>query len=152
MSSSSSKSRPAWPDRFRAPSADDLLAPFNKQVAALLEHARTKLRAVEGVKEEISWQGVWNWTFVYRIPGDGERAWAYLVPDPAKPRIAVTVFDDIIPDLPIRKLSKYIRDGLTHAPVVDGVRWPHWDISNRTQVDDIVSLAQLKLKLANVER
>lgn len=152
MSAQTSKSRVAWLDRFRAPSPEDLLAPFNKQSSSLLEHARQRLLGVDGVKEDISWHGVWNWTFVYRIPGEGERAWAYLIPDPAKPRIAVPVDDEIIPDLPIRKLSKFIRDGLTHAPTVDGVRWSCWDIANRTQVEDIVSLAQHKLKLADAER
>ena len=152
MSAHSSKGRVAWLDRFRAPSSDELLSPFNKQTSALLEHARQKFLGVESSKEEIVWHGVWNWTYVYRIPGEGERAWAYLIPDPAKPRIAVPIDDEIIPDLPLRKLSKYIRDGLTHAPKVDGLRWSCWDITNRTQVEDIVSLAQNKLKLADAGR
>jgi hypothetical protein len=152
VSAQSFKPRLAWQDRFRAPSPEDLIAPFNKQSGALVEHARQRLLGVECVREEIAWHGVWNWTFVYRIPGDGDRAWAYLIPDPAKPRLAVPVEDEIIPELPIRKLSKFIRDGLTHAPIVDGVRWSCWEIANRTQVEDIVSLAQHKLKLANAER
>jgi hypothetical protein len=151
MSATSSKARVAWLDRFRAPAAEDLLAPFNKQTSALLEHARRKLLAVDGIREELCWHGIWNWSFVFRLLGDGERAWAYLIPDPARPRIAIPIDDEIIPDLPVRKLSKFIRDGLTHAPVVDGVRWSCWDIQNRTQVEDIVSLAQHKLKLANAQ-
>jgi hypothetical protein len=151
MSATSNKNRLAWVDRFRTPTASELLAPFNKQVTGMIEHAREGFRAVEGVKEDLSWHGVWNWTFVYRLPGEGEPAWAYLVPDPMKPRIAVPVEDELIPELPLRKMSKFIRDGLTHAPVVDGVRWATWDLHNRTQGDDIVSLAGMKLKLANAQ-
>jgi hypothetical protein len=32
------------------------------------------------------------------------------------------------------------------------VRWSCWEIANRTQVEDIVSLAQHKLKLADAGR
>lgn len=149
--SAPSKTRVAWLDRFKAPSADDLLCPFNKQSSALIEHTRQKLRTCEGVKEEISWHGVWNWSFVYRLPGE-ERAWAYLIPDPAKPRVVLPVFDDVLPELPLRKLSKFIRDGLTHAPMVDGLRWACWDLLNKTQADDIVSLAQMRPRMADSER
>ncbi|HYE61507.1 MAG TPA: hypothetical protein VD997_05895 [Phycisphaerales bacterium] len=150
--SAPSKTRLAWLDRYKAPTPDDLLAPFNKQSAALIEHTRQKLRACEGVKEDIAWHGVWNWAFVYRMSGDAERAWAYLIPDPAKPRVVLPVLDDALPELPIRKLTKFIRDGLTHAPMVDGLRWASWDLLNKTQADDIVSLAQMRPRMAGSER
>jgi hypothetical protein len=149
--SAPSKTRLAWLDRFKAPTPDDLLAPFNKQSSALIEHTRQKFRSVEGVKEDLGWHGVWNWTFSFRVPGE-ERPWAYLIPDPARPRVSIPVMDEMIPDLPIRKLSKFVRDGLAHAPVVDGVRWASWDHLSKTQADEIVSLAQLRLKLAIAER
>jgi hypothetical protein len=152
MLGSMSKVRLAWMDRFRAPSVSELFAPFNKQVCAILEHARARMLAVDGVKEEVSWQGVWRWTLVYRIPGEGERGWAYLVPDPAKPRLALPVMDELIAELPMKKLSRVIRDGLAHAPTVDGVRWAQWEVQSRTQADEILSLAQLKLNAAKVAR
>src|SRR5690242_5530708 len=99
------KVRAAWLDRFKAPTADEMLGAFNRQMQGALQHLREKLLAVEGVKEEVSWQGVWRWTLVYRIPGDGERGWAYLVLDPAKPRVSVPITDDIIAELPVKKLS-----------------------------------------------
>ncbi len=152
MSATNSKSRPVWQDRFRAPSPDELVDAFNKQTGSLIQHTRERLRAGEGVKEELSLQGVWNWTFVFRVPNDSPLGWAYLVPDPAKPRVAVPVPDDIITELPIRKLSKFIRDGLVHAPRVDGIRWATWDLLNKTQAGDIVALADLSLRLTRIER
>ena len=152
MSASALKPRQAWMDRFRTPTVDELLAGFNKQLGGVANHARARMLAVEGVKEEVSWQGVWHWTLVYRIPGDGERGWAYLVMDPAKPRLAVPVPDELISELPLKKLSKYVRDGLAHAPSVDGVRWAHWEVQGKTQVDDILSLASFKLATAKAER
>jgi hypothetical protein len=151
MSAPALKPRQPWMDRYRTPAVDELLGSFNKQLGSVVNHARDKMLAVDGVKEEVSWQGVWRWTLVYRIPGD-DRCWAYLVMDPTKPRLAVPVPDDLITELPVKKLSKFVRDGLAHAPTVDGVRWAHWEIQGKTQADDILSLAQFKLNAAKVER
>lgn len=151
MSAPSIKPRQAWQDRFRTPTIDELVAGFNKQLAGAVNHARERLLATEGIKEEVSWQGVWRWTLVYRIPGD-DRAWAYIVMDPTKPRLAIPVPDELIAELPVKKLSKFVRDGLAHAPSVDGLRWAHWDIQGKTQADDILSLTEFKLSAAKVER
>jgi hypothetical protein len=152
MSAPVLRSRFAWSDRFRTPTVSDLLASFNKHLAGVVNHTRERLLAVDGVKEEVSWQGVWNWTLVYRIPGEGERGWVYLVPDPSKPRLAIPVQDELIAELPVKKLSKFVRDGLAHAPSVDSVRWAHWEIQGKNQADDILSLAESKLGAAKVAR
>jgi hypothetical protein len=151
MAATATKDRPAWMDRYRAPSFDELMAPFNKQNTTIIEHARAKLLAIEGLKEEVSWQGVWRWTLVYRLASD-ERGWAYLVPNPTKPRIAVPVTDELIAELPMKKLSRLVRDGLVHAPTVDGVRWAQWELQSRTQTDEILSLAMHKLNGAKALR
>jgi len=124
---------------------DDLLGGFPKQLGGVVEHARGKLLAAAGVHEEVNWQGVWKWTLLYRLPehGDG-RAWVYVVPDPVRPRMAVPVAEGTIAELPLKKMSKYIRDGLAHAATVDGVRWPQWDVQTKAQVDDVMSLAQFR--------
>ena len=145
MTAPAPKARVVWMDRFRTPTIDDLLGAFNKQLGGMLEHTREKLLDVEGVKEEVSWQGVWRWTLVYRMPGEGDRGWAYLILDPTKPRLAVPVTDELISDLPMKKFSKFVRDGLTHAPTVDGVRWAQWELQGKTQADEILALAELKL-------
>jgi hypothetical protein len=145
MSASAPKARVAWMDRYRTPTVEDLMAGFNKQIAGAVEHARERLLAIETMKEELSWQGVWRWTLVYRLPSEGSQAWAYLVMDPTKPRLSVPVPDELIPELPVKKLSKFVRDGLAHAPSVDGLRWPHWELQGKTQADEILSLADFKM-------
>ena len=52
----------------------------------------------------------------------------------------------------MKKLSKFVRDGLAHAPAVDGVRWAQWEIQGKAQADDILSLAELKLGAAKSSR
>src|SRR5262245_20730328 len=144
MSGHNGKGRPIWTDRFRVPDADHLIASLPRQLAAVVEHARQSLIAADGATEEVVWQGVWRWTFVYRSDGE-HRGWAYLVPDPHKPRLAFPFPDGMIAELPLKKLSKFIRDGLAHAPVIDGVRWSQWELQYKAQVDDLMSLAEHRL-------
>ena len=51
MSSPALKSKVAWMDRYKAPSVDELLDGFNKQLGGAVNHARERMLGVEGVKE-----------------------------------------------------------------------------------------------------
>jgi hypothetical protein len=131
-----------WENKFRTPSADDLLASFTRSVAQLIEHARHRLREAPGVHEEVSWQGVpWRWAFVFRHESDRSRPWACVVPEPTKPRIALPFTVEVIARLPARRLSKPVRDALIHGVEVDGVRWAEWELSSRPLVDEVLALA-----------
>lgn len=135
-----SKHRQCWADRFETPEWPELLDQMPKAASSLLEYAHAKLGAIEALREEISWQGVWCWTLVFRQGGEGGRGLAYLVPDPARPRVCIPVPNALIPGLPIKKLSKFVRDGLLHAPAVDAVRWACWHVQSRSQVDELMAL------------
>ena len=137
--------RLAWEDRYRQPAVADLLAPFNKPIKDLLEVARERLRSFEGMTEEVSWQGIpWRWTFVYRFRDEMPRAWAYLIPDPAKPQIALPLMPEVTETLRIRRLSRFIRDRIVFASQVNGVRWAQWEVSSKSQLDEILELAACK--------
>lgn len=136
------RARPPWEDRFRTPTVQDLLNGFNRQQAQLVEYARKRLLEDDSVREELAWTGVpWRWTFVYRS-GSDERARAYLIPQPARPQMSAPLPADAIASLEIRKLPRFVRDALVHAPQVGAARWPHWELANRTQVDDLVGLVR----------
>lgn len=143
--SSHAKSRPSWGDRFRAPDAESLVESLPRHQVPAFEHARERLRSVGGVRETLGWHGVWNWSFAFRHNGDSDPAVAYLVPDPSRPRLCVTFPDDRIGELPVKKLSKAVRDTLAHAPTVDGVRWPTWEIHSKAQVDEILALMEYRV-------
>lgn len=139
------KHRLAWEDRYRRPSAEELLAPFNKPVCHLLDVARERLSAFEGITEEVSWQGIpWRWAFVYRTRETGARAWAFVIPDPAKPQIALPLTAEVTETLRIKRLSRFIRDRIVFAAQVGGIRWAQWEISSRSQVDEVLDLAACK--------
>ena len=143
-----SKNRVAWEDRFRVPTPEELLHGPTKQADALIAECRERLLALEGVTEELSWHGVpWRWTFAYRLEdADPTRAFAYLVPQPGRARIAIPLTQPQLAALPLRKLSKFIRDGLLHATEVGGVRWAQWEPTARTQCEEILKIVEIKLQ------
>ena len=106
-------SRIPWEDQFHTPSLDDLRSHYNRQLGQLVESARTKLLAYDGVREELEWMGLpWRWTMVYRCPDDPASAWAYLIPHREKPLIATPLTAEMIDALPMSRLRKFIREGL----------------------------------------
>jgi hypothetical protein len=48
-------------------------------------------------------------------------------------------------ELPLKKLSKFVRDGLLHSPLVGRTKWPMWEIQGKGQVEDILELAKYKM-------
>ena len=147
MSTQTAKGRLAWEDRFTIPASAALIAGLPPHLSVIAEHARAKLATVESVREEVAWQGVWRWTFTFVASIDGVRPWAYLVPDPTKLRLSIPVPASMMTDMPVKKLPKFVRDGLLHAPLVGQIKWPMWELQGKGQVDDILELSRFKLSM-----
>lgn len=132
-----------WENKFRSPTADDLLGALSKTHAQLVEAARARLREAPASREEIVWNGLpWRWTFSYRGEGEPARFWAYVVPEPARPRIVLPLTLDELSRLPLRKLTKTVRDPLAHGVEVDGVHWVEWELTSRALLDEVLTLAR----------
>lgn len=97
------------------------------------------------MSESLSWRGVWHWTLAYRGQGRAEPACAYLIPDPERPRLCIMITEERLADLPLRKVSKAVRESVIHAPPVNGVRWPVWAIHSKAQVDELLPLIEVRL-------
>jgi hypothetical protein len=137
----------AWENRFQEPSPEDLGSHYNKQVRNLIESARERLSGFEGVEEVVSWEGLpWRWTMKFRLPNDPTRAWAYLVPHPEGPQLAVPLTGEMIESLPLRRMKKHVRDGVAFGTRVDNVLWATWDIQTKSHLDDVLDVAKRKHK------
>lgn len=137
------KAKNAWEERFETPRLEALLAGVAKSHAALIEQARAAILALEGCGEVITWLGIpWRWSLAYHLPGVSERAIAYLVPQPGKPLLAVPMNGEAVMSLPLKKLPKYIRDVIMFSPKVAGVHWMQWELTARSQVDELVGLVR----------
>lgn len=143
MSRKAPKPRMAWEDRFATPDADDLLRGFHRHHTALIQQAREGILALGEVTESIVWRGVpWRWTFAFSEEGEAERAWAYLIPQPGRPLLAIPLTAEHVDGLPMKRLSKSVRDGIGLAAMVGGVYWAQWDLTSRPQVDELIGIAR----------
>jgi len=140
-------SKSAWRDRFRTPTLEELWDGCKKQTSVLLDGVRERLIGHEGVQETVTWQGLpWRWTMVYTLPADPTRAWAYLVPDPEKPLLAVPFTEEMIQAFPMHRLKKHVRDGVLGGRKVAGVYWATWELTSKSQLTELMDLVERKRK------
>jgi hypothetical protein len=132
--------RRAWEDRYRTPTQDELVRGMDGPARDLLQYVRERLRALPGVGEFLAWQGIpWRWSFSYRLPGERE-AFAYLVPQPGKPLLGLPLGECAFDAVLESKISKPVREAILHAPVIGSVRWTQWELTSRTQGDELLVL------------
>lgn len=146
----SANARNAWTEKFSRPSVEQVFAASTKANQSVLEAAREELLELGGLEERMEWQGLpWRWTLVFEMDSGPERApaFAYIVPDPAKPQLCLPLTSEQIEAIPVRKLKKTIRDGIVFARSVSGVWWATYDIPTKTALADVMELAVRKRKL-----
>jgi hypothetical protein len=148
MSSTAARGRSAWDDRFRTPSFEEVRDLSGKQAAGLIDAARARLLETGDLREELSWHGLpWRWSLSYRHAMDTERSWAILVLQPNKPAVSVPLTSDVLSRMPITKLPRAVRDGLRGSCQVNGVYWPRWEFTARSQIDEIFTVLDHKRNL-----
>jgi hypothetical protein len=131
------ETRGAWSDRFRTPSMDDLLGPLPRAARTAMVHASATLTTARGFTESLRWHGVWKWSCSYESPAATERAAAYLIPDPQRPRLCVPVCSSAAAMLQTRSTPAFIRHALESCPVVDGVHWPIWQVEGKQMINEL---------------
>lgn len=141
------KPRSVWEDRFQTPTLDDLRAGLAKQHAQLFDLAREHLASFDGVRESIVWHGVpWRWTVTFAHAGESRAPIAYLIPQPGRPLLAIPLPVESLSSIPLRRMSKAIRDGIVFAAEVGGVHWPTWELASKPLIDEIMNLLRRRLE------
>lgn len=140
--------RDPWQDRFSTPTVDVLLAAIAQPQRALVEAARTGLLGLGDVTEHCAWRGLpWRWAMSYAV-GGAEPTVGFVVPRPDKPTLAMPLDAITLRELPLRRLSKGVRETLAHAPSVGGVLWPEWELTSPNQVGELLELTRRRIDLA----
>ena len=114
---------------------------------------RTAFGTDLGMQERLEWCGVpWKWSLTYRPDRSaGTDILAYLVPNPETPTVVFRVTHEQFNSLPLRKLSRHVREGLAPTRLVAGVCWPEWRFQSAAQAQDLVDLFGLLHSLAPSE-
>lgn len=134
--------RPLWADRFANPTPDALLGAIGGDAGPLAARLRDTLRADVSLAETVRWCGLpWRWAFVYSDPAGAEVA--YLVPNPDGPSVVFRLSHEQVTELPTRKLSRYVREGLAQTRLIAGVAWPEWPVQSQSHAKDLTDLFTL---------
>lgn len=144
--------RSPWEDRFTTPTPDGLLSAFDEDTAAQVSRLRQALTEEFELSERLEWCGLpWKWSLTYRLdPGDADIL-AYVVPNPEAPAVVFRLTHEQFTSLPVRKLSRHIRDGLAPTRLVAGVCWPEWKVQTASQAQDIIDLFSMLHALTSSE-
>lgn len=143
--------RLAWEDQWTPPTFEQLMAPQKEQHQALLHELLKRLEAYEGVEKTIIWHGsAWKWTLEFTLTTpDGPTAepMAYFVPDPESPVFCMPFREEMIAQLPMKRLNRYIRDGIRGAKCAVQIHWAKWSPTAMTEVEHLTDLIKRKHKL-----
>ncbi len=123
------------------------------------------------LEQEVVWHGSsWRWTIQFTAPstigtapsagslpegtpatpgniGEGRELLFYFVPNPEEPLICVPMLPEHLVHLPIRRLNRYIRDGIKGAKWAVDVRWGKWQCTANTELEHLTDLLKRKGKI-----
>lgn len=139
------KQPPAWENKFVTPTLEECLDPYLPHVRQLFDDARARILAHNPILEEFGWQGLpWRWCLTYRLPGEHHHDFAYLVPNPEKPRIAMPFSESELQSMPLHRFKKHLKDALAHSVKTGRTHWATFEITSKPQLDDILDVVRRK--------
>ena len=127
---------------------DEFEAHPQKILATLIE----RIEGYEGVSKQLLWHGEswkWCWQFDLELANGQTTNMAYLVPNPEMPLLCITLSDALVDQLPMRRLNRYIRDGIRNAKAKCAVEvhWSTWVPTAMTEAEQLLDLVKRKYKL-----
>lgn len=155
MSKAAIPTRLPWEERWARPTLEQLLKPQKDQVRAPLTALIEQLGELEGVEQDLVWYGpAWKWTIQFRLADEADDEGSiltYVVPNPETPLVSVPLRDETVEQLPIRRLNKYIRDGIRSAKQAVELHWAVWTPTSQSDAEHLLDLIKRKHKIRTGE-
>lgn len=143
-------SRSPWQDRWNEPTLDQLLHCLKPQHQKLFGMILDAVGQFERVTQNIIWYGpAWKWTVQLSITdhrGKPTENLLYLVPNKDMPLVCVPLSDGAINALPLKRLKKYIRDGIAGGKFAVAIHWATWTVNSQAEVACLLDLIKRKHK------
>ncbi len=138
----------AWQDRFVTPNPEALVAAVRaaETAATHFDELRDALNTDLALRETLGWHGIpWRWSFAYTVPGhpDQTHPLAYLIPEPARPQIALPIRADAADAIGATKLHRSIKDGLANGKLVGDTLWAEWELASVPRIPDLITLLRV---------
>ncbi|MEM6460028.1 MAG: hypothetical protein AAF710_11630 [Planctomycetota bacterium] len=148
--------RNAWEEQWQTPTFEQLMALQKEQHVALLSTLLERLEAYDGIERSLIWHGQsWKWTIQYTYAGpDANEATdpppmpvAYFVPNPESPVFCMPLRQEHLDQLPMKRLNRFIRDGIRSAKCAVEVHWAKWSPTAMTEVEHLTDLIKRRHKM-----
>lgn len=152
-----------WTNRWEPPTDEQLLANLTGNTE---NHVRNLIQRVEdaapGIERSVIWHGTsWRWTIQFTSPSvlghndasdleeqEGRDLLYTIVPNPLEVLVVIPLRPEHLEHLPIRRLNRYIRDGIRNAKWAVDLRWVKWIPTANTEVEHLLDLLKRKAKIA----
>ncbi|QQE12498.1 hypothetical protein JD969_03230 [Planctomycetota bacterium] len=153
MSSTNSNTQGAWEDRWTKPTFDMLMSVYDPAGRKrILEQLFANFDEFDNIRREIVWHGsAWKWTEQFILvdsKGKDIDILVFFVPNPETPQICVPLRKDFIDSLPMKRLNKFVREGIRSAVAKCAVEvaWASWSPNASTEVEHLTDLFKRKYK------
>ena len=148
------RDRLPWEDRWSQPTYDELWEPQKEHHKRLLPAFLEGLQKFEDLEHTLAWHGTaWCWTIEVNMPSADlggkaadQESFAYIVPRPETPLICIPLTDETIESMPMRRLNRFVRDGIKGAKQSVEQHWGKWTPTAQAEVDHLLDLVKRKIK------
>lgn len=151
MSKAVISKRSVWEDRWVEPKAEQLLAALKDHHRSAIEALLEQTHQLDGIEQHLHWYGkAWKWTFELTFcdaKGNDLGTLAYVVPNPENPLVSIPLDKDTYEQLPMRRLNRYIREGLRAAKCAVELYWAGWTPSSAGDAEHLFDLIKRKHRL-----
>jgi hypothetical protein len=146
----------AWQDRWTHPTVKQVLAALNAQHRRCAERFVDQVTQLPGVTQSMIWYGPsWRWTVQFMLASNKDprgEPLCYLVPGDDRPTAHVPLTEDFVAVLPLRRLSKFVRDGVKAAKRAVEISWANWPLDSDTDAKLVLDLVTRKHKFVNTPK
>ena len=144
--------RMPWDDRWTTPTLEQLLEPFEESgKRKILDTLIANFASFDGVQQNLIWYGsAWKWTLEFTLAAEGRRPvtpMAYLVLNPVQATVSIPLTDEVLTQIPIKRLNKYVRENIRSAKRAVELHWALWCPTASTEVDYLTDLFKRKHKI-----
>jgi hypothetical protein len=146
----------AWQDRWTHPTVKQVLAALPALRRRSAERFVDQVSQLPGVTQNLIWYGPsWRWTLQFMLATEKDpqgEPLCYLVPGDDRPIAHVPLGEDFVSALPLRRLSKFVRDGVKAAKRAVETSWANWPLDSETDCKLVLDLVTRKHKFITVTK
>lgn len=147
--------RSVWENRWSEPTVEQLLEGLKEHHRKPIEWLLEQIPTLDGIDQRLQWYGkAWKWTLELTFrdaEGNDLGVLAYVVPRPEEPVVSIPLRAEVYDQLPMRRLNKYIRDGVRSAKCAVELYWAGWTPTSKSDAEHLFDLIKRKHRMCRGE-